>query len=97
MKDRGQLRVKEGIVVSKKADKTAVVAVERLFVHELYGKAVKRLKRFNCHDEENKTHEGDKVLIAETRPVSKTKRWRVLKITGHKRLKKEKENDTGTN
>ncbi len=69
-----------GIVVSNKMDKTVVVMVERLVQHPLYKKYIRRRKKFMAHDEENACREGDKVLIEETRPLSKHKRWRVREI-----------------
>ncbi|OAG27233.1 30S ribosomal protein S17 [Thermodesulfatator autotrophicus] len=69
-----------GIVVSDKMDKTVVVAVERLKMHPLYKKYIKRRKKFMAHDEENTCRVGDKVLIEETRPLSRHKRWRVKSI-----------------
>ncbi|WP_028949713.1 30S ribosomal protein S17 [Sulfurihydrogenibium subterraneum] len=69
-----------GKVVSNKMDKTVVVAVERKFPHPLYGKQVKKTKKFYAHDEENKCKEGDIVRIRETRPLSKLKRWIVVEI-----------------
>ena len=69
-----------GTVVSNKMDKTVVVMVERLVQHPLYKKYIRRRKKFMAHDEENACREGDKVLIEETRPLSKHKRWRVRKI-----------------
>ena len=69
-----------GKVVSNKMDKTVVVAVERKFPHPLYGKQVKKTKKFYAHDEENKCKEGDIVKIRETRPLSKLKRWIVVEI-----------------
>lgn len=68
------------MVVSSKMDKTVVVAVERKEKHPLYGKSVKTTARFVAHDEKNECGEGDKVIIMETRPLSKTKNWRVTKI-----------------
>lgn len=68
------------MVVSSKMDKTVVVAVERKEKHPLYGKYVKTTARFVAHDEKNECGEGDKVIIMETRPLSKTKNWRVTKI-----------------
>ena len=94
MQDRGVLTKKEGIVLSAKMNKTAVVAVERLSMHKLYRKAIKTIKKFSAHDEENKCKAGDKVIITSIRPVSKTKRWRVEKIIGKKAVT---ENDTSTN
>lgn len=69
-----------GIVVSDKMDKTVVVMVERLTKHPLYKKYIKRRKKFMAHDEENACRIGDKVLIEETRPLSRHKRWRVRQI-----------------
>jgi small subunit ribosomal protein S17 len=69
-----------GIVVSDKMDKTVVVMVERLVKHPLYGKYIKRRKKYMAHDENNECQIGDKVLIEETRPLSKRKRWRVREI-----------------
>ncbi len=69
-----------GTVVSDKMDKTVVVMVETLVKHPLYGKYVKRRKKFMAHDENNECKIGDKVLIEETRPLSRRKRWRVKQI-----------------
>ena len=69
-----------GTVVSNKMDKTVVVMVERLVQHPLYKKYIKRRKKFMAHDEGNACEIGDKVLIEETRPLSRRKRWRVKKI-----------------
>ncbi|WP_028845924.1 30S ribosomal protein S17 [Thermodesulfatator atlanticus] len=69
-----------GIVVSDKMNKTVVVAVERLKMHPIYKKYIKRRKKFMAHDEENACRIGDKVLIEETRPLSRHKRWRVKTI-----------------
>lgn len=79
---RGRSRRKErvGVVVSAKADKTVVVQVSRQFAHPLYGKQVKRHKKYHVHDEANEYREGDRVRIMETRPISKTKRWRVIEL-----------------
>ena len=74
---RNQRKVRTGVVVSDKGDKTVTVVVERRFAHPLYGKGVKRTKRYRAHDEKNEYHVGDAVRIVETRPLSKTKRWRV--------------------
>lgn len=73
-------KVRTGVVVSDKSDKTVTVVVERKFAHPLYGKLVKRRKRFHAHDEQNQYREGDVVRIMETRPLSKTKRWRVIEL-----------------
>ncbi len=69
-----------GIVVSDKMDKTVVVMVERLVKHPLYKKYIRRRRKFMAHDEENTCRTGDKVLIEETRPLSRHKRWRVRQI-----------------
>lgn len=69
-----------GTVVSDKMDKTVVVMVETLVKHPLYGKYVKRRKKYMAHDENNECRVGDKVLIEETRPLSRRKRWRVRQI-----------------
>ncbi|ABQ47315.1 MULTISPECIES: 30S ribosomal protein S17 [Thermotoga] len=69
-----------GIVVSDKMDKTVVVAVEKLVQHPIYKKYVKRTKKYHAHDERNECKIGDVVEIEETRPLSKTKRWRVVRI-----------------
>lgn len=76
------MAVKErvGVVVSNKMDKTVVVAVENRSAHTKYGKIVVRTKRYKAHDEDNQCQEGDRVRISETRPLSKTKRWRVEQI-----------------
>ena len=73
-------KVRRGRVVSDKMNKTIVVEVERTVEHPLYGKRMKRSNRFHAHDEANECHEGDLVEIMETRPLSKTKRWRVARI-----------------
>lgn len=76
------MAVKErvGLVVSDKMDKTVVVAIENRSPHPKYGKIVVRTKRYKVHDEENKCKEGDRVRIQETRPLSRTKRWKVIEI-----------------
>lgn len=80
-KDRSASRkVREGIVVSNKMDKTAVVEVVRRSRHPQYGKTVKQSKRYYTHDEENTLNNGDLVRIVETRPLSAKKRWRLLEI-----------------
>jgi small subunit ribosomal protein S17 len=77
---RNERKVRTGKVVSDKMDKTVVVAVERLVRHSLYHKAVKKTAKFKAHDENNECHVGDVVEIMETRPLSKEKNWRVVKI-----------------
>uniref|UniRef100_A0A7V4JQA2 Small ribosomal subunit protein uS17 n=1 Tax=Thermodesulfobacterium geofontis TaxID=1295609 RepID=A0A7V4JQA2_9BACT len=69
-----------GTVVSDKMDKTVVVMVETLVKHPLYGKYIKRRKKYMAHDENNECRVGDKVLIEETRPLSRKKRWRIRQI-----------------
>ncbi|MDR1134778.1 MAG: 30S ribosomal protein S17 [Clostridiales Family XIII bacterium] len=78
--DRNRRKTRVGMVISDKMDKTVVVAVEDFVRHSLYGKAVKRTKKFKAHDEENQCNIGDKVRIMETRPISKDKRWRLVNI-----------------
>jgi small subunit ribosomal protein S17 len=73
-------REKIGVVVSNKMQKTVVVAVENRVAHPKYGKIVVKTKKFKAHDEENRCQEGDLVRITETRPLSRTKRWRVAEI-----------------
>ena len=75
-----QRKVRVGTVVSDKMAKTVVVAVERRTAHPVYGKRITRTSKFHAHDEENEAREGDTVRIEETRPLSKTKRWRVVEI-----------------
>jgi len=74
-----QQRVLKGTVVSDKTDKTIVVSVERRYTHPLYKKVVRRSKKYQAHDEANSFKVGDKVSIIEGRPVSKNKRWHVVK------------------
>ena len=77
---RGTRKVRTGLVVSDKMDKTVVVAITRRVPHPVYGKMVTRTKRLKAHDEENSAKAGDTVRIMETRPLSKDKRWRVVEI-----------------
>lgn len=78
--ERCNIKERVGMVVSDKMDKTRVVRVEHLARHPLYGKTIKKYNKFKAHDAENKTKMGDKVKIAETRPLSKDKRWRIVEI-----------------
>lgn len=78
--ERGSRKVRLGYVTSDKMDKTIVVSVEEFVRHPLYGKRVKRTKKFKAHDEENTCGIGDKVRIMETRPLSRDKRWRLVEI-----------------
>jgi len=77
---RNRRKVREGLVVSDKMDKTVVVVVEDRVKHPLYGKVMRRTSRLKAHDEPNACGKGDRVLIMETRPLSATKRWRVVEI-----------------
>jgi small subunit ribosomal protein S17 len=76
----GKRKVREGLVMSDKTDKTVVVAVETRKVHPLYKKAIRVTKKYKAHDENNACKVGDKVKIVETRPLSKEKRWRITEI-----------------
>ena len=80
MSERNERKTRVGKVVSDKMDKTVVVAVVDIEQHKLYKKAVKKTVKFHAHDEKNDAHIGDRVSIMETRPLSKTKRWRVVEI-----------------
>ncbi len=82
----GRRKVLEGVVVSDKMQKTVVVAVERITRHPLYKKTVRKVKKYKAHDEDNACRVGDRVRIVETRPLSKTKRWRVVEILERGRL-----------
>ncbi len=77
---RGFRKVREGLVVSEKMAKTVVVAVEDRVQHPLYGKTIRRTKKVKAHDENSTTGVGDRVLLMETRPLSATKRWRVVEV-----------------
>lgn len=78
--ERTLRKVRVGMVVSDKMDKTVVIAIEDNVKHPVYGKIIKRTLKVHAHDENNICGEGDKVEIMETRPLSKTKRWRVVEI-----------------
>ncbi|HHY77053.1 MAG TPA: 30S ribosomal protein S17 [Clostridiales bacterium] len=78
--ERGKRKTRIGRVVSDKMDKTVVVAIETLVRHPLYKKSIKRTTKFKAHDENNECRVGDRVLIMETRPLSREKRWRVVEI-----------------
>ncbi|MFI6822251.1 30S ribosomal protein S17 [Micromonospora sp. NPDC050187] len=77
---RARRKVREGLVVSDKMDKTVVVEVEDRVKHALYGKIMRRTRKLKVHDEQNAAGIGDRVLIMETRPLSATKRWRIVEI-----------------
>jgi small subunit ribosomal protein S17 len=81
---RGVRKTREGVVVSDAMDKTVAVQVTRRVRHRLYGKEVRRSKKLYAHDEKNECRMGDKVRIVETRPLSKNKRWRLVKILDRK-------------
>ena len=80
MTERNLRKTRTGIVVSDKMDKTITVLVERRLKHPIYGKFVKKTKKFTAHDETNDCKEGDTVRIMETRPLSRNKRWRLVEI-----------------
>ncbi|NMA93039.1 MAG: 30S ribosomal protein S17 [Clostridiales bacterium] len=80
MSERNKRRTEVGIVTSNKMDKTIVVATEETKRHPLYGKSTKVTKKFMAHDENNECEIGDKVRIMETRPLSKNKRWRLVRV-----------------
>ena len=77
---RNRRKVRTGVVVGDRTDKTVTVLVERRLAHPLYGKQIKRSKKYHAHDESNECRVGDTVSIMETRPLSKTKRWRVVEL-----------------
>lgn len=77
---RGERKVRVGRVVSDKMAKSIVVMVERQVMHPVYGKFIKQTSKFHAHDEQNNAKTGDMVRIIETRPLSKTKRWRLVEI-----------------
>jgi small subunit ribosomal protein S17 len=77
---RAQRKVREGLVVSDKMDKTVIVEVEDRVKHALYGKVLRRTRKLQVHDEQNACGVGDRVSLMETRPLSRTKRWRVVEI-----------------
>jgi small subunit ribosomal protein S17 len=82
----GKRKVREGLVVSDRMDKTVVVAVETRKVHPLYKKSIRVTKKYKAHDENNACKIGDKVKIVETRPLSREKRWRVTEIMSKKEV-----------
>jgi small subunit ribosomal protein S17 len=81
MEERNLRKEKTGVVVSNKMDKTIIVQVERRVKHPKYGKFVKKTSKFSAHDDKNDCNIGDTVRISETRPLSKTKCWRLVEIT----------------
>jgi len=80
MAERNLRKTKTGVVSSNKMDKTITVAVERKVKHPIYGKFVKKTNKFHAHDEKNECSIGDLVKIMESRPLSKTKRWRLVEV-----------------
>lgn len=80
MESRNLRKTRVGVVTSNRMDKTITVAVERKVKHPIYGKFVKKTTRFHAHDEKNECSIGDVVKIMETRPLSKTKRWRLVEV-----------------
>jgi small subunit ribosomal protein S17 len=78
--ERGSRKVRVGTVLSNSMEKTVVVGVERRVAHRLYGKQVTRTKKYYAHDEDGQASRGDTVKIVETRPLSKTKRWRLVEV-----------------
>ena len=84
--ETGKQKVRSGRVVSDKMDKTRVVLVERTTRHNLYGKIIRRSKKYKMHDETNESRVGDIVKIMETRPLSKDKRWRLVEIVQKSKL-----------
>ena len=80
MVDRAKRKTQIGVVISDKMEKTVVVRVEALRRHPMYGKTMRRVRKFKAHNEGNEAHDGDRVMIMETRPLSKEKRWRVVRV-----------------
>ena len=79
----GERKSREGVVVSDVMQKTRVVRIERVFRHPWYQRVVRVSKKLKAHDENNQSRVGDRVLIEETRPISKEKRWRIRKVLSH--------------
>jgi small subunit ribosomal protein S17 len=82
MRERGKRKTLIGVVTSDKMDRTVVVMVNRLVLHPVYKKYIRKRKKVKAHDQKNECRIGDKVLLIETRPLSKDKRWRVKEILG---------------
>jgi small subunit ribosomal protein S17 len=80
MGERGKRKTLVGVVSGDRMDKTVIVAVNRLVLHPVYKKYIRKKKKLKAHDERNECHIGDKVLLTETRPLSKEKRWRVKEV-----------------
>ena len=77
---RGDRKLRTGVVVSEKMDKTVLVSIRQAVRHPAYGKTIRRSSKLAAHDEANEAHVGDTVRLMETRPLSRTKRWRVIEI-----------------
>jgi small subunit ribosomal protein S17 len=77
---RGHRKVRQGVVVSDKMDKTVIVRIEQSVLHRSYHKTIRRTRKLTAHDEAGNAHVGDTVRVMETRPLSKTKRWRVIEV-----------------
>lgn len=90
MTTKPQAKRETGTVLSKKQDKTAVVSIEKFQTHSLYKKRIRRAKKVYAHDERNEVQVGDTILISESRPLSKTKRWRVVKILERSKVSQDK-------
>ena len=90
MMTKAQAKRETGIVLNKKQDKTAVITIEKFQTHPLYKKRIRRAKKVYAHDEKNEVQAGDTVLISESRPLSKTKRWRVVKILERSKVSQDK-------
>ncbi len=84
--ERGRRKMLTGRVISDKMEKTRIISIERITKHPLYGKIVRRTKRYKYHDENNQSHTGDLVKIMETRPLSKDKRWRLVEVIEKSKL-----------
>ena len=80
MTERGRRKTRTGVVVADRMDKTVVVKIEQTVRHPFYGKTYRRAGKLYAHDEANDAKTGDKVLVMETRPISKSKRWRVVEV-----------------
>ena len=78
--ERGSRKVRTGVVITDKSNKTRVVKISRKVRHSLYGKVLKRSSKFHVHDEKNESKVGDEIKIVETRPISKLKKWRMVEV-----------------
>ena len=87
---RGRAKQEIGTVIQRKQDKTAIVSVEKFQTHPVYKKRIRRSKKVYAQDEKNSVQAGDTVLMTETRPLSKTKRWRIVKILERSKVSQDK-------